>query len=111
MAQEVKPALAILPQAEKNVGKSLAGGMEGPEQGEPWLGGPARSNRGCWCHPASVQGTTPTRAGRQGETPSFHPHWKCRQTGTAISSRGREKALWGFGSSDSHSGRLEGLLC
>lgn len=30
--------------------------MEGPEQREPWLGGPAGSSRGCWCHPAAAQG-------------------------------------------------------
>lgn len=55
--QEVKPASAIF-QAEKNVGKSLTGGMEGPKQQEPWLGGPVWSKQGCWCHSAAAQGTT-----------------------------------------------------
>lgn len=46
-----------------------------------------------------------------GREPHGCPHSGCRQTSTAITSQGREKALWVFGSSDSHSSRLEGLLC
>lgn len=46
-----------------------------------------------------------------GRDPHHRPHSGCRQTSTAITSQGREKALWVFGSSDSHSSRLGGLLC
>lgn len=50
--------------------------------------------------------------GRQtGRDPLLPSSLGVQQTGTAVTSRGREKALWVFGSSDSHSGRLEGLLC
>lgn len=51
--------LSNSPPSRKKVGKSSAGGMEGPEQREPCLGGPAWSKQGCWCHPAAAQGTTP----------------------------------------------------
>lgn len=110
MAQDMKPASAILLQAEKmweshqlEAWKALSSKSPG------WEGqsGPTGA-AGVILHQCEA---LPHRGRQQGETPRCHPHWGCRKTGTAVTSRGREKALWVFGSSDSHSGRLEGLLC